>query len=190
MRPRAGGTGRPSARPAGTAARAVDGLNTVVAWVCHGLLIVITTVTVMQVFLRFVVNRPTSWSEEIALLCLIWFGFLALAVGIRRHQHLAVTTLRDRLSPRGAHALDVAAQALVAVFMGTVFWNARALVELTGAQILPASQLSKAWLYLPAAVGSGLGCLNAAANLALRDVAPPKDDDGAATDTATQPHAS
>lgn len=152
--------------------RAIDAINVVAAWVCHGLLVVIIAITVMQVFLRFALNRPTSWSEEVALLCLIWFGFLALAIGVRRGWHLAVTAFRDRL-PRGlATALDYAAAMAVAIFMGTVFWHARALVELTGAQVLPASQISKAWLYLPAEVGAALGCVNAAANIGLRDVAP------------------
>ena len=52
----------------------IDGVNRLAAFACHFLLTIITLVTVLQVFLRFFLSRPTSWSEEIALLCLIWFG--------------------------------------------------------------------------------------------------------------------
>jgi len=81
----------------GQLAFALDGLNRLAALICHLLLVAITAVTVAQVFLRFALNSPTSWSEEIALLFLIWFGLLAVAVGIRRHEHVAITFLRDLL---------------------------------------------------------------------------------------------
>lgn len=155
---------------AATLGKAVDAVNAATAILCNGLLVGITVVTVLQVFLRFALNSPTSWSEEIALLGLIWFGFFAIAIGIRRHQHVAVTFLRDLLPPAGAAALDYAAQIAIAVFMFTVAWFGRNLTDLVGAQLLPASQISKMWLYLPAIIGGGLGCLNAIANICLRDV--------------------
>ena len=148
----------------------VDGLNAVAAFVCHGLLVVITGVTVLQVVLRYGFNRPTSWSEEIALLCLIWFGFLAIAVGVRRHEHVAITVLRDLLPGSAAVALDYAAQIAIVVFMFAVVRYGADLMALMGAQVLPASRLSKMWLYGPALVGGTLGCFNALANVVLRDV--------------------
>lgn len=148
----------------------VDGVNAVAAVACHGLLVVITVVTVMQVVLRYGFNRPTSWSEEIALLCLIWFGFLAIAVGVRRHEHVAITALRDLLPGPAAAVLDYAAQVAIVVFMFAVVRYGADLMTLMGAQVLPASRLSKTWLYGPAIVGGTLGCLNALANMALRDV--------------------
>lgn len=148
----------------------VDGLNRVAALCCHALLVVITTITVAQVFLRFALNRPTSWSEEIALLCLIWFGLLAVAVGIRRHEHVAITFLRDALPRPAATALDVAAQLAMGAFMFAVMFHGNALIALAGIQLLPASGLPKSLLYLPTLVGGALGTLNALANLLLADV--------------------
>ena len=156
----------------------VDAVNRAASWACHALLGVIVGVTVLQVFLRFVLDSPLSWSEEVALLALIWFGFLAVAVGVRRHEHLAITALRDRLPPRGAVALDYAAQGGVAAFLFTVAFNGEALLALTGAQLLPATGWPKLWLYLPPVVGGTLGGLNAVANALLRDVAPAAEDGG------------
>jgi hypothetical protein len=64
----------------GRLALALDGLNRLAALACHLLLVAITMDTVAQVFLRLLLNSPTRWSEEIALLFLIWFGLLAVAV--------------------------------------------------------------------------------------------------------------
>lgn len=160
--------------------RFVDALNFVASLVCHGLLVVITTIICAQVFLRFVLNSPTSWSEEVALLSLIWFGMLAIAIGIRRHEHVAISYFRDKLPAPLALTLDYGAQALIAVFMLVVLVYGRDLVALAGVQLLPASRLSKAWLYLPAIVGGALGTFNAIANILLRDL-------GAAPLTAVEP---
>ena len=148
----------------------IDGVNRLAAFACHLLLTIITLVTVLQVFLRFFLNRPTSWSEEIALLCLIWFGLLAVAVGIRRHEHVAITFLRDMCPAPIASALDYGAQIAIGVFMFVVMFYADDLIALTGVQVLPASSLPKWLLYLPAIIGGGLGTLNALANIILRDV--------------------
>ncbi|WP_282609519.1 TRAP transporter small permease [Pelagibius sp. Alg239-R121] len=151
-------------------ARWIDRINRVAALICHALLAIITAVTVLQVFLRFVLNRPTSWSEEIALLCLIWFGLLAVAVGIRRHEHVAITYFRDLLPGPAAASLDYLAQAAMAVFMFSVMFFADDLIALTGVQVLPASGFPKSLLYFPAILGGLLGTTNALANMILRDV--------------------
>lgn len=152
--------------------RWLDGVNQIAAIGCHILLVVICMVTVLQVFLRFVLNSPTSWSEEVALLCLIWFGLLAVAVGVRRHEHVAITFLRDLLPGPLALALDYLAQASMAVFMFVVMYFSRDLITLAGVQVLPASGLPKTLLYLPACIGGGLGLLNALANIVLRSLGP------------------
>ncbi|MEO8410743.1 MAG: TRAP transporter small permease [Propionivibrio sp.] len=148
----------------------IDGINRLAAFACHLLLTIITVVTVLQVFLRYFLNRPTSWSEEIALLCLIWFGLLAVAVGIRRHEHVAITFLRDLCPAPIASALDYGAQIAIAAFMFVVMFYADDLIAITGVQVLPASSLPKWLLYLPAIIGGALGTFNALANIILRDV--------------------
>ncbi|UIJ73398.1 TRAP transporter small permease [Aurantimonas sp. HBX-1] len=153
--------------------KGVDAVNIGASWICHALLVVITGVICMQVFLRFALNRPTSWSEEVALLCLIWFGLLAIAIGIRRHEHVAISFLRDMLPSRLAVGLDYMAQGAMAVFMLAVVYYGQDLLALAGHQVLPASGLPKQWLYLPTIAGGLLGCLNAIANIVLRDVGDP-----------------
>lgn len=154
---------------------AMDALNRAMSAVCHVLLAAIVFVTVMQVFLRFALSRPVSWSEELALLLLIWYGMLAVAVGVWRHGHIAIATFRDALPLWGAVSLDAFAQLLVLGFAAVVFFNSFDLVGLVGVQVMPALGFSKAWLYYPACFGSGLMALNAFANLALRRFAAPSE---------------
>ena len=155
-------------------ARGLGTIDTVVEWCCHLLITVIVAITVMQVALRYLLNQPTSWSEEIALLCLVWFGMLALALGVSRHWHIAITVVRDRLPPRAAVLLDVLAQVLILVLASVLVVKGFDLVAVTGRQVLPASGLPKLWLYLPGIVGGGMAALNAVGNLLLWRLEPPR----------------
>lgn len=152
--------------------RGLGTLDTIVEWCCHLLLVIIVTITVMQVALRYLLSRPTSWSEEIALLCLVWFGMLALALGVSRHWHIAITAVRDRLPWRVGAMLDVMAQGLILVLGAVLAVKGFDLVAITGRQVLPASGLPKMWLYIPGIVGGGLVVLNAVGNLILWRLGP------------------
>lgn len=146
--------------------RALGMLDRLVEVCCHLMLIAILAVTGLQVMLRFVFNAPTSWSEEIALLLLVWYGLLAVALAVRRHWHIAITVVRDALPPVMGRGLDVAAQVGALAFAVLLVHGGIQLVNITGVQVLPASGLPKAWLYAPAVLGGALMMLNAFGNLA------------------------
>lgn len=141
---------------------------------CHLLLVIIVAVTVLQVALRFVFDAPTSWSEEIALLLLVWFGMIAIAIGVRRHGHIAITALRDRLGLRAGRAMDYVAEALLLGFSVVLFWQSFALIRLAGVQVMPATGLSRAWLYYPVFVGGLLMTVNGVANIVMGRVREPR----------------
>ncbi len=154
-------------------ARVVDGINLLAQFICYRLLEIIVFVIVMQVVLRFVFNSPTKWSEEAAMISLVWFGMLAVAIGVRRHRHIAITFFRDLLPPRGALVLDIFAQIIILTFAMILIFNGSELMAITGKARLPASQIPKFLLYMSAMAGGGLMALNALTNL----VAGPLNDD-------------
>lgn len=146
-------------------ARIVSQLNAFAEWVCFQLLYVIVVVIVWQVFLRFVLNSPTKWSEEVAMISLVWFGMLAVAVGVHQHRHIAITYFRDLLPRSGGLALDIFAQLMILALALILIVNGSELVALAGKTRLPASGLPKNLLYLSAMTGGVLMALNALANL-------------------------
>jgi TRAP-type C4-dicarboxylate transport system permease small subunit len=54
-----------------------------------------------QVVFRYAFNSPLTWSEELARYLFIWCAFLGWIVASRRHSHLAMTFVVERL-PRGS----------------------------------------------------------------------------------------
>ena len=52
-----------------------------------------------QVFGRYVLVTSSPWSEETAILSLVWGAILGLALGVRDHSHLVADLLPESLGP-------------------------------------------------------------------------------------------
>ena len=63
------------------------------------LVVLMVLVVCFTVFTRYFLSYTPSWGEETALLCMVWFGFLSMALGVRDDLHLSITIL-DRVTPK------------------------------------------------------------------------------------------
>ena len=70
----------------------------------------------LQVFFRYVLNDPLTWSEELARYLFIWCAFLGWIIASRRKSHLAMTFVADKLPPQAQAAVSVAIE------LGTVLF--------------------------------------------------------------------
>ena len=58
-----------------------------------------TLTVIWQVFTRFVIRDPSSWTEELAIFLLIWIGLLGSAVALKRKAHLGIDVLVNLFPP-------------------------------------------------------------------------------------------
>ncbi len=149
-------------------------INKLTEWFCYLLLTVLLGIVFIQVFLRYVFRSPVSWSEEVALLLLVWFGMLSVAVAIYRHTHMAISVIWDRLRPSLQLLTNIAVEFLILFFALNISINAGLLIDIVGDQTLSASGIPRSWLYYPLQAGGGLMAINAIGNLLL-DHFPGKD---------------
>lgn len=85
-----------------------------------------------QVVSRFLLNSPSSYTDEIARFLLIWISILGAAYVGGKKMHLAIDLLPMKLRGRKAFALNVFIYALVALFSFFVFvWGGARLVYIT-----------------------------------------------------------
>jgi TRAP-type transport system small permease protein len=55
------------------------------------LLAVMTVIIVWQIIARFrIIHVISPWTEEIAMILLVWFGMTGAAIGVRKHLHIGV----------------------------------------------------------------------------------------------------
>ena len=69
-----------------------------------------------QVFTRFILRDPSSWTEELARYLMIWVGLIGAAYAAGRRMHLSVDLLSGALTGNRAHTLRIFIESLVLVF--------------------------------------------------------------------------
>lgn len=112
-------------------------------------LIAMTGIIAWQVFGRFILNTSPSWTEQAALLLMIWYVFLAAAAGVWERFHIRIELLEQRLSPRRVHALRIAIHTIVALFGLVLLVYGAQLVWLVRDHVVPSLGLSRGIAYLP-----------------------------------------
>ena len=103
-----------------------------------------------QVCSRYLLQAPSSWTEELARFLLVWIGLLGAAYAYRTRAHMGIDMLAARLAPGAQHLLRRFAAALVLLFAVAVMgYGGASLVILTGEleQMSAALQLPMAAVY-------------------------------------------
>jgi len=73
-----------------------------------------------QVFSRFILRNPSTWTEELAVFMLIWVSLLGAAVALNRGAHLGIDYFVGKLAPRKRLCTEVFAFLCISVFSLTV----------------------------------------------------------------------
>ena len=82
---------------------------------------VLTLDVLWQVFTRFVLKDPSTWTEELAVFMLIWVALLGSAVALGRGAHLGVDYFVLKLPEKFRIKCEVIVFLLIAAFSLTVF---------------------------------------------------------------------
>jgi TRAP-type C4-dicarboxylate transport system permease small subunit len=72
---------------------ALDRVFAALTWFALALLGIMTALIFADVFCRYVLGFSIAWADEITLILMIWYVFIALAVGVRRKAHSSIDLL-------------------------------------------------------------------------------------------------
>jgi TRAP-type C4-dicarboxylate transport system permease small subunit len=124
------------------------------------LLVTILVTMGSQVFARYVLRSPISWSEEWGCFALIWLAFLSAGFVMAEGRHIAVDVVSARLSRRWRRWLEVASNGLVVIACLLLLIGGLRFVARVGPVASPALGISKSYWYGAASVGLGLIALH------------------------------
>ena len=118
------------------------------------LMLVLVLDVVWQVLSRYVLNNPSSWTTDLAKVCLIWITFLGANIALYSKGHLGVDFIVSKLSKKKQSIVECFVYLLVGFFTVSVFvFGGGRLVYLTlkTHQIIPAlgMKLGMAYLIIP-----------------------------------------
>ena len=108
-----------------------------------------------QVITRYILNNPSTVTEEALRYLLIWVTMVGGAYAYGRRKHLAITALSKRLSFKGQKILDIFVQAMVILFCVVVMiGGGTRLVHTAADQLSAALQLPMPLIYASVPVGA------------------------------------
>ena len=112
------------------------------------LLITMVIIVFTNVVLRYGFSSGIRWSEEVALIIVIWFTFIAMALGVKENLHINITVLPKKL-PRIFNDVLNILKYVLEIFIGIIlFYYGIGLTQNAGRSRLPATGISNAINYI------------------------------------------
>lgn len=124
--------------------------NAVVGFSIAGLMLMVAIVF-YQVVARYFFNRPPKWTEEIALVTMIWIAMLGAGIGLKNDIHMRVEVFLSVFPIKLQRIVEVAIMLFIGYF-GTQMTRYTIIMVQRLPNKLAATGISVAWMYLPIAV--------------------------------------
>ncbi|MFK5952022.1 MAG: TRAP transporter small permease [Desulfobacterium sp.] len=126
---------------------------------------IILVLSWMQVFRRYVIANPATWTEEISRLLLVWATFIAAAVAVYQDDLMRIDIFTSRLSPKASAIFNVIIGILV-FFVGFVLlWYGGQFYQYSAGDFSTSLGYPRNLFYLPVPVGGGLMCFFSTTNI-------------------------
>jgi TRAP-type C4-dicarboxylate transport system permease small subunit len=111
-------------------------------------LVAMAAIVIWQVFGRFVLDSSPSWTEQAALVLMIWYVMFASAAGVHEGFHIRIALLEERLGPRAASLRRFTAMIVLGLGLVLLVYGAQ-LVWLVRGNDMPSLGISRAVAYVP-----------------------------------------
>lgn len=112
---------------------------------------ILVIIVVWQVFSRYALNDPSTFTDEMARFLLIWISLLGAAYYSGQNMHLAIDVLPQRLQPEGQVRLNIIINTLIILFSLCVLVIGGGMLcyyTYTYTQLTPTLQVPMAFVYL------------------------------------------
>ena len=107
-----------------------------------------------QVWYRFILNDPLSWSEEAARYLFVWISFMGAAAGVRYQVHLGID-LMEKILPAGSYRIVVIiVNLIIQVFLLMIIYWGFKILGIIQFQESPSMHISMRYPYMAVPMGS------------------------------------
>src|ERR1044071_1211117 len=105
---------------------------------------------------RYVFRNPFVWSDELASILFLWLAMLGAVVAFRRSEHMRMSTLVARTSPRWRAFFEAFAVAIAVAFLLLILHPAIEYAADEAAIVTPALEIPNVWRATALPVGCAL----------------------------------
>ncbi|MEA2929085.1 MAG: hypothetical protein QOG38_1513 [Hyphomicrobiales bacterium] len=160
------GEAAPASPLASTAARLEGWLGRIVEWPVAVLTALEVIILFAGVVSRYIFRSPFVWSDELASILFLWLAMLGAVVAFRRSEHMRMSTLVVRASPRWRVFFEAFAVAVAVAFLAMILHPAIEYAHDEAAVVTPAMEIPNIWRASALPVGCALMLVFAVLRLA------------------------
>lgn len=123
-------------------------LDNIEEGLCCVCLVIMTTLTFVNVVSRYVFSASLSFSEEITTYLFVLLSLLGAAIAAKRGAHLGFTLISEHVGAKAGRILSIISMALATTFSGIIcyFGYFMALKQFNKGQVTGAMQLPE-WIF-------------------------------------------
>ncbi len=133
------------------------------------LVLVEVVILALGVFTRYVVHQPLAWTDELATILLLWLAMLGAVVAYRRGEHIRLSVVLRRCTPRVRSVLETIGSVVTAIFVIELMPASIAYFQQEQIDITPALSIPQSYVVLAVIVGLALILILALLRLAEGD---------------------
>lgn len=111
------------------------------------MILAMVIISAVQVFCRYVLDFSIRWSEEVPLILMVWFGFISMAIGVKKRLHISIELFFSMMGPKVQKFMLKLTDFIIMVFGGIMVYYGFMLSKLTMTSTLPATKLPSGVLY-------------------------------------------
>ena len=115
-------------------------------------MVIMSVIYFMQVIFRYVLKLPLAWTGEISVLAMLWLAFVGPAVLVKSEGFISVPLLRPK--GKAKRVVSIVLDSVVALILGLLTYYSLVLAGKFKGNILPATGLPRAVVYLALFSGS------------------------------------
>jgi len=131
------------------------GLIKLLEIVCGLCFVVMFTLIVTQVALRYGFNESIGGANELATILFAYTSALGIAIGIARRDHMAISWFTERLGPTPRKLIDVVGLVLLTLINAVIFWYSIRWIDITGARMISVLQVPRWTAQIAIPIGTG-----------------------------------
>jgi tripartite ATP-independent transporter DctM subunit len=137
--------------------RAIDrAIGAVVEPVAALLVLVEVVILASGVFTRYVLRAPLVWTDELGTILFLWLAMLGSVVAYRRDEHIRLSVLVRRASPRVAEILTAVSSVVTAIFVIELGPASIKFFQQEEIDVTPALSIPQSYVVLSIIVGLAL----------------------------------
>ena len=129
-------------------------LSRIVDYLAVATVSVVILLVVAQVTMRYVLNAPLTWSEELASFALVWLTFLGSVICMRDHEHIEIEVLVDQFPEKARRVIIVLSRVVSAAFLLLLAWYGLDLTQQNFATTSPANHIHMGYVYVIIPLGA------------------------------------